>query len=164
MRTFAKKLTDTIEGFSMIFLILMLLIVGLQVITRLTIKTSPRWCEEVASILMTWFAFLGMSIGVGEGIHMAIEFFINRFPKGLRKTITMIGELLVIYYGGSLLWFGGKLVYFTRTSTLPATQWPAFMPYIMAPIAGFSIIIFTLVKLMALLKDEEIDKTGEMGV
>ena len=155
MRALSKRLTDIMEGFSMIFITIMLVVVAIQVITRLTIKTSPRWCEEIASILMSWFAFLGMAIGVGEGIHMSIEFIINLLPKGLRKAVIVLGELLVIYLGFALLWFGSRLVYATRSSTLPATKWPAFMPYLMTPIAGLAIVVYSFVKLYDIIKDNE---------
>ncbi|NLY45594.1 MAG: TRAP transporter small permease [Tissierella sp.] len=156
MKALSKKLTDVMEGLSMVFIMIMLVVVAIQVTTRLTIKTSPRWCEEVASILMSWFAFLGMAIGVGEGIHMSIEFIINLLPKSLRKAVIILGELLVIYLGFSLLWFGTRLVYATQSSTLPATKWPAFMPYLMTPIAGLAIVIYSFIKLFDIIKDKEL--------
>ncbi|MGI6383515.1 MAG: TRAP transporter small permease [Tissierellaceae bacterium] len=155
MRKINKRLTDIMEGFAMVFITLMLLIVVLQVFSRLIISKSPRWTEEVAAILMTWFAFIGMAIGIGEGIHISIAFFLNLLPKSLRKGVTVLGELLIIYFGGSLLYYGSRLVYHTRTSTLPATQWPAFMPYIMAPIAGFLVIMYTIEKIIETMKDDD---------
>lgn len=154
MRKFASKIHNVVEKLGMVFLILMLLIVSMQVATRLTIKTTPRWAEEVAAIFMVWFAFLGISIGVSEGIHIAITYFTDFLPKGPKKVILIIDELLVMFYGGSLLWFGSKLVYATRTSTLPATQWPAFMPYLMAPLAGAMVIIYTIVNLMNIVQNK----------
>lgn len=154
MRKIANKLHDLIEKMGMIFLVLMLIIVSMQVFTRLTIKTTPRWAEEVAAMLMVWFAFLGISIGVSEGIHIAITFFTDLLPKKFKKVILIIDELLIMFYGGSLLWFGSRLVYATRTSTLPATQWPAFMPYLMAPLAGAMVIIYTIVNIMNLIQNK----------
>lgn len=153
MRKTAKTVNDIIEKFGMIFLVLMLLIVSMQVITRLTIKTTPRWAEEVAAILMVWFAFIGISIGVYEGIHIAITYFTDLLPVKFRKVILIIDELLIMFYGGSLFYFGSRLVYATRTSTLPATQWPAFMPYLMSPLAGLVVVLFAIINIMNIVQN-----------
>lgn len=153
MRKAAKLVNEIIEKFGMLFLVLMLLVVSMQVITRLTIKTTPRWAEEVAAILMVYFAFIGISIGVYEGIHIAISFVTDLLPKSVQKVILIIDEVLIMFYGGSLLYFGSRLVYATRTSTLPATQWPAYMPYLMAPVAGLVVILFTIVNIMNIIQN-----------
>lgn len=158
MRRTAKRVNEVIEKFGMIFLVLMLLIVSMQVITRLTIKTTPRWAEEVAAIFMVYFAFIGISIGVYEGIHIAITFITDLLPKSVQKIILIIDELLIMFYGGSLLYFGGRLVYATRTSTLPATQWPAFMPYLMAPVAGLVVVLFTIVNIMNIVQNKKTER------
>lgn len=158
MRKAAKRVNEIIEKFGMVFLVLMLLIVSMQVITRLTIKTTPRWAEEVAAIFMVYFAFIGISIGVYEGIHISISFITDLLPKTVEKYILIIDELLIMFYGGSLLYFGSRLVYATRTSTLPATQWPAFMPYLMAPVAGLVVIIFTIINIMNIVQNKNTER------
>src|SRR5690554_4740146 len=147
MEKFAEYLKKFIELICLVALTLMLIVVVIQVVSRIAIKTSPRWCEEVASVLMAWFTFLGVAIGVHEGIHMAIEVIVNRFPKNLRKAFEIGGQVLMGYFGFSLLYYGGRLVYETRLSTLPATKWPAFMPYLMTPLAGLSILIFVIINI-----------------
>lgn len=163
MEKFAEYLKKFIELIALLSLTLMIVVVVIQVVSRIAIKTSPRWCEEVASVLMSWFAFLGIAIGVHEGIHMAIETLVNRFPKNLRKTVEIAGQALIGYYGISLLYFGGRLVYETRLSTLPATKWPAFMPYLMVPLAGISIILFVIVNIKKLANNRSIKEINVKG-
>lgn len=159
MRKTAKSINDLIEKLGMLFLILMLLIVSMQVVTRLTIKTTPRWAEEVAAMLMVWFAFIGISIGVYEGMHIAITYFTDLLPASLKKIVLIIDELLIMFYGGSLAYFGSRLVYATRTSTLPATQWPAFMPYLFTPVAGATVVLFAIINLMNIIENKHIEGT-----
>lgn len=163
MEKFAEYLKKFIELISVLALTAMIIVVVIQVVSRIIIKTSPRWNEEVASVLMSWFAFLGISIGVHEGIHMAIETIVNRMPKNMRKAFEIGGQVLICYFGFSLLYFGGRLVQSTSTSTLPATKWPAFMPYLMVPLAGFTIIIFAIVNIKKIATDQPIKENKVKG-
>lgn len=152
MRKLTNVINEIFEKFGIAFLILMLLIVSMQVITRLTIKTTPIWAEEVAAILMVCFSFIGIAIGVKEKIHIAITFLTDILPRKLRKIVFIIDEILVMFYGASVLWFGIRLVYATRTSTMPATQWPAYTPYLILPFAGLAIVLYCFVNTFDIIK------------
>lgn len=154
MQQFADRFHSFIEKVGMIFLVIMILIVSMQVGTRLTIKTTPRWAEEVSSILMVWFGFLGIAIGVKEKIHIAITYFVDRLRTDSQKVVLIINEVLILFYGVSLLWYGSKLIYVTRTSTLPATQWPAYTPYLIVPVAGAMVILYSIIHLKDLLDNK----------
>ena len=164
MKRITNWLHHFIEKIGMVFLVLMLLIVSMQVLTRLTIKTTPIWAEEVSTMLMVWFGFLGMAIGVKERIHITITYFADSLPPLGRKIIAIVNEILLVVVGSALLLYGARLVYATRTSTLPATQWPAFMPYLMVPVAGFMIVIYTLVGIDKIFsKNTDINAKGLEG-
>lgn len=155
MRKTAKRINTFIEYLGMLFLLIMILVVSWQVFSRLAFKKSPRWIEEVAGMLMSWFAFIGMSIGIYEGIHVFISFFTDILPEKARKTVLVIDEILIMFYGANLAYFGAKLVYATRISTLPATKWPAFMPYLMTPLAGATVILFTIINIMNIVQGKD---------
>lgn len=155
MKRIVDLFNDLAEKVGMILLVIMLLVVSMQVFTRLIIKTSPRWAEEVATILMVWFGFLGMSIGVKEGIHISIGFFIDSMTPKIRRAILIIDELLIIFFGCSLVWYGGRLIYETRGSTLPATQWSACTPYLMLPVTGALIVLYCIIKVWDIIQNKE---------
>lgn len=155
MRKLANWLNNITERLGIVFLILMLLIVSMQVITRLTIKTTPRWAEEVAAMMMVCFSFLGIAIGVKEKIHIAISFLTDIMPEKIRKAVLLIDELLVMFFGASVLWFGARLIYSTRTSTMPATEWPAYTQYLILPLVGAAVIIYCIVNIIDILENKD---------
>ncbi|SET66129.1 TRAP-type C4-dicarboxylate transport system, small permease component [Natronincola peptidivorans] len=163
MKRFLDLFNSFLEKIGMLFLLLMLLIVSTQVFARLTIKTTPIWSQEVATMLMVWFGFLGMAIGVNEKIHIAITFFTDRLPVIWKRMIFTIDEFLILFFGIAIVWYGSRLVYATRTSTLPATQWPAYMPYLMVPIAGAMIVLCTLINIADLIKFDSKDRLQKWG-
>ena len=57
-------------------------------------------------------------------------------------------------FGGFMVYYGVRLVMSTMTSTLPATQWPAGLMYIMIPVGGVFIVYFTLLDFLGLQRYE----------
>lgn len=157
-----KKLLDfsdkILEQIAMLFIVLMTLIITLQVITRYCFSMTPRWSEEVALILMVWFGFIGIAIGVKKGIHISIEYFASLCPESVQAVIIKINDILVGIFGGLLTFYGWKLVEVTAQSTLPATQWPGYLLYIMVPVSGVMIVCYCIAKLFGIEPDDEIRK------
>ncbi len=136
--------------YSQIVLVVIVIVVSVQVISRKFLGTSIRWSEEVALFFMIWMAFISMSIGVQKGLHIAVGFFFNILPPAMAKIVEKIDNLIVMSFGAFLLYYGALLVQSTMSSTLPATQWPAGMEYLMIPVGGFFIIYFSLINLLGL--------------
>ncbi|MFZ5968556.1 MAG: TRAP transporter small permease [Bacillota bacterium] len=154
-----KKILDIsdeiLEYLAMFFLVAMTVIIAIQVFTRYFFNMTPYWSEEVALLLMVWFGFMGIAIGVKKGIHLSIEYFAGLLPGKLKKIVVKIDELLVGIFGLLLLVYGGRLVSVTGDSTLPATQLPAFTLYLMAPVCGLMIVCYSVGKLMGIDVNEE---------
>lgn len=136
--------------YSKLVLLVIVVIVTAQVFSRKVLNSSIRWSEEVTLVLMVWMAFISMAIGVEKNLHICIEMFFKHFPKVVQNVLNFINNLLVLLVGGVLLVYGVKLIQYTSTSTLPATQWPACTLYLMMPVGGFFIVYFSLLRLLGL--------------
>jgi len=158
--SFIKRILDfsdkVLEYIAMGFIVLMTLIITLQVFTRYCFSMTPRWSEEVALILMVWFGFIGIAIGVKKGIHISIEYFASLCPESIQKIIVKVNDILIGIFGVLLVIYGSKLVKVTAASTLPATQWPGYLLYIMVPISGVMITCYCIAKLFGIEPDDKI--------
>jgi TRAP-type C4-dicarboxylate transport system permease small subunit len=166
MRAFLKKsfllffrLLENLAGF---FMVVMVLIVFLQVVLRNVFRYGLPWTDEIATLMMVWFGFLGISIGVLERIHMSIEVFTMRFPEKIVDKIIRGGYILVALFGCLMLWYGIQIMRVTQNSTMPATQWPSSVLYIVLPLSGVLValnsilVVFNLDKtIISLLKEPE---------
>lgn len=159
MKNTIKKIIDysdkVLEFAGSTFLLAMIIIVSLQVFTRYFFKITPRWSEETTMILMIWFGFIGIAIGVKKDIHLSIEFLVNKFPEKIKKGFYVLDDVLVGIFGFTLLVYGAELVQKTGDSTLPATQLPTYVLYIMVPITGFMIVLYTIDKIFRLFENEK---------
>ena len=121
-----------------------------------TCKSTFTAAGHSASSLLSKLVRVGvaqsasMSIGVQKGLHIAVGFFFNILPPAMAKIVEKIDNLIVMSFGAFLLYYGALLVQSTMSSTLPATQWPAGMEYLMIPVGGFFIIYFSLINLLGL--------------
>jgi TRAP-type C4-dicarboxylate transport system permease small subunit len=136
--------------YSQAVLLVIVLIVSAEVISRKFLGTSIRWSEEVALFLMVWMAFISMAIGVQKGLHIALGFFYGLLPKKAAWFVGKMDLLVIMGFGCFMVYYGARLVMSTMTSTLPATQWPAGLMYVMIPVGGVFIVYFTLLDFFGL--------------
>ena len=106
---------------------------------------------------MVWLAFIAMAIGVEKKLHIAIEMFVKPLPKPVQKIIEKINDTATMLFGIILVIYGKELVAHTMSSTLPATQWPAGIAYLMMPIGGVFITYFSFLSLFNLEKYRHIE-------
>ena len=135
----------------------MVLIVTWQVFSRTIFNTSPPWSEEVSRILMVWVAFLGISIGVRERVHIAVGMFVNRLPEGAQVWVQKLIYALLFAFGLYLIVQGWQFTLETSRATLPSTGWPRSVLYAVMPISGFMICVYTALQALGVKTEKEQD-------
>jgi TRAP-type C4-dicarboxylate transport system permease small subunit len=152
-----KKIFDLLEAIlenlAMIFLVFMTIIIIGQVFTRYFLNFTAAWSEEVALILMVWFGFIGIALGVKRRTHLAIEYFVSLLNDKAQTIVFKYIDLTIIFFGAVLAYNGFKLVEVTKASTMAGTGLPASTLYLMVPISGIMIVIYSLLKLLGIDKD-----------
>ena len=81
------------EFFLVLFLILMTLIMGVQVLSRYILGASLSWSEELTRYLFVWSGFLSVSYCSKKCLSIKIEQFVAVFPRRGRaifKVVNMI--------------------------------------------------------------------------
>lgn len=145
--TRAWRAVDTVfEVFCILCLVATLLIVLWQVLSRELLSTSPTWSEETARILLVWIGFLGAAIGFREGAHIAVTFLVDKFPATLQAVIDRGIQVLLIAFGLFLVVQGTQFVIDARMATLPGTGLPRSVSYLMMPVAGAMVILYTVLQ------------------
>ncbi len=163
LKKIRKKVNSSLELFASILLAIMLVIVTADVFCRYVLKFSFRWTEEISLILLIWFCFITMSIGVKNHLHLRIEMFIRKFPDSVKLVLMKISEVLTLTVSVLLAIFGWKLVNSSMRSTLPATGFPTGVLYFIIPIIGVVMACNSLYDLIAGQKpddDEKLDAEG----
>nr|WP_246427739.1 TRAP transporter small permease [Paenibacillus phyllosphaerae] len=153
------------EHFALIAIVAMVGIVAVQVITRKLFNFVFFWSEEVTLLLMVWFSFMGIAIGFREKLHLAMDSFTNLLPKPVNKIIDKIILIAVFGFGLYLVKNGWDFTVLMNESTLPATKLPNSAMYLVMPITGVMICVYTFLQLIGIETirhedlDEEVPKT-----
>lgn len=145
-------------GYSEYVLLVIVGVVTCDVIGRNLLGGSVMWAQEISLLLIVWMCFVSMAVGVERHTHISIEVFYMMFPKKMQKFLDILNQIIFFFVGIFFTYYGSLLVMNTWTSTLPASKLPAGVLYLMIPVGGFCIALFTLMNLLGLGKYKHVEK------
>ena len=145
-------------SYSEYVLLVIVAVVTCDVIGRNALGGSVMWAQEISLLLIVWMCFLSMAVGVERRTHISIEVFYMMFPKKMKKVLDILNQIIFFFVGIFFTYYGSLLVMNTWTSTLPASKLPAGVLYLMIPVGGFCIALFTLLNLLGMGKYKHVEK------
>lgn len=143
-----RTIDAAFEGFTVSCLVAVTFVLLWQIFSREILGDSPSWSEETARVLLVWIGFLAGAIGFRERSHIAITFIVDRFPELLRRGVEWLIIGLVLLFGLYLIVQGSEFAIDTRHATLPGTGLPRSVLYIAMPLAGFMIVLYTVLQMV----------------
>ena len=96
--------------------------------------------------------FLDCLYLVKEEAHIRIEFFMARFPKGIRKAIVVFNNVVLLVINVCMVYFGYQLVRLTAISKLPVTKLPTSAIFYLIPVSAAVSCLALIGKLFGLYK------------
>lgn len=141
-----KKYLDRVFSWvlilAMVLLVAMVVIVFANVVFRYGFDSGIRWSEEIALVIVVWFTFIAMALGVKENLHININILPKKLPRAFTDSLNLIKYILEIGIGGILFHYGIKLTQNASRSQLPATGISNAVNYVIVPIASVFIILY----------------------
>jgi TRAP-type C4-dicarboxylate transport system permease small subunit len=121
------------------------------VFSRYVLGSQSVWTEELAVNLLIWVSLLGAALTYEEKGHLGVDYFVGKLHPDAQKLTAIFVELVVLFFAGFGLLFGGWLLV-SKTLDLgqvtPALGWQKGYLYTAAPIAGIFFILFSLEHLL----------------
>jgi TRAP-type C4-dicarboxylate transport system permease small subunit len=153
------RLLDTLERWTGIFgstlLSAMTLIILWQIVSRADPALNSPWTEEIARMLLVWFGMTGAATGVRRGSHIAIEFVVQRVPRGLQRFAAFLVSVLTLSFSLFLVVEGVALAKGCWTDAMSATLLPRGpFVYLAIPVASCLFVLYSLEGLLRLLAGE----------
>ena len=143
MKNIKEKISQIMNGihlgsiyFAMALLVGMAIVIIINVFMRYVLNSGLRWGEEVAKLLMVWFTFIAMAVGVKQGLHISLHLLPKKLPVRLEKFLVFLKDIITFIIASVFFIYGIKLVQFTSRSIMPATEWPSSILYLILPIAA----------------------------
>jgi TRAP-type C4-dicarboxylate transport system permease small subunit len=125
-------------------LVLMTAFIAWQVFGRYVLNASPTWTEPLSVMIMGWFIFLGAAVGIREGYHLSFDVLLYVVPERAKPVLHTVSDLVVVAFGGGMVWFGSQLVVGTWDARLPSIGLPGGFGYMALVAGGLLAVIFSL--------------------
>ena len=132
-----------------------LIIISVNVILRYFFKSGISWMEEISSnVLMTAFTFLSMAIGVKLDLHINVNILPRGTPQWISALLLKLKHLVLTAIGFVLFYYGIQLIMGIKGSIASIPSLPAFLQFIVIPLAGFLILCDSVMSLFGVEKDD----------
>lgn len=149
-------------------LVLMTCFVAWQVFCRYVLNDSPSWTEPGSVMLMSWFIFLGAAVGIRENYHLGFDVLLYVLPKGGKKWLRMISDLVALAFGIGMIFYGAQLISLTWNTVLPSLGISGGWDYLPLVAGGVLVVLFTLERIILRLSgapiDDELDELSPAEV
>jgi TRAP-type C4-dicarboxylate transport system permease small subunit len=158
----AGRVLSAVSTFSLYLagagLVAMTGIVAWQVFCRYVLNWSNSWTEITAVLLMSWFILLGAAVGVRENYHLGFDVLLYVLPKGSKKWLRTISDVLVLAFAIGMIVYGSQLVALGWRARLPALGIPEGMKYLPLVGGGLLIVLFTIERVVLRFAGVDVDR------
>ena len=134
------------------------------VLTRYVGGEQASWTEELARFLLIWVSLLGGAAAFEQKSHLGVDYFVTKFDDSIRDKLKMFSYAIVLFFAISIVVVGGSQVVYNALvldQTTPALGWKMGLVYLVIPISGVFMVLFTIVNLMELRSPESNDESRE---
>jgi TRAP-type C4-dicarboxylate transport system permease small subunit len=126
-------LAETLVG---LLMAVMILDIFVQVICRYVLESSLSWSEELARYLFVWVIFIGASVAVRRGQHIALTAITAALPETARFFATILTLVAFIAFLLLLSWACVPLIVNARFTVSSELEIPIAWVYVAAPIGS----------------------------
>lgn len=144
-----KKILDSVFEWvlklAMVLLLVMVVIVFFNVVLRYGFKSGIHWSEEISLVIVIWFTFIAMALGVKENLHINVSILPKKLPAKFFLTLDTAKDILEILIGVVICYYGWKLTVNGAKSFLPATHISNAVNYLVLPVSGVFIVAYSLI-------------------
>jgi len=148
-----KGLRSILYWFSFVAMLLMLLIIFAQVVTRYGFGYTAAWSEELARFLFVWVVFLGSALIMGESGHLAVEFVPLHYKgKPFGKVLEIIINLSSYIFTILLLVQGAKMTKIMTFQKSPGLDISMSYVYFVIPLSCALMLLYVIRDTMRIVK------------
>jgi TRAP-type C4-dicarboxylate transport system permease small subunit len=138
-------------------LVAMSLIVLWQVFVRFVLNWGQAWTELSAIMIMSWFIFLGAAVGVRENYHLGFDVLLYVLPKGSKKVLRTISDIVVLAFAIGMIVFGIELMRLQWNERMPGLGISGAFRYLPLAAGGVLIVLFSVERIVLRWAGVEVD-------
>lgn len=130
------RILDRLEEWLILsFMAAATLVTFVSVAMRYTLGTGFTWATELTIYLFIWMAKFGAAYGVRTGIHVGVDYVVNKVEGAKKRFLVISGLFLGVFFTGVIAFFGARWVIFMHGTgqVSPDLEWPMWIIYLAIP-------------------------------
>jgi C4-dicarboxylate transporter DctQ subunit len=130
------RILDRLEEWLILsFMAAATLVTFVSVAMRYTLGTGFTWATELTIYLFIWMAKFGAAYGVRTGIHVGVDYVVNKVEGAKKRFLVTAGLFLGAFFTGVIAFFGARCVIFMHGTgqVSPDLEWPMWIIYLAIP-------------------------------
>lgn len=155
MKNALKNFDGVIAGAMMIVTILLVIV---NVITRKLFNYIIIWSEEIATSCFVYSVFIGAAYAYRKHQHVGVDLLVERLPAGARRGVHLITNALLVIINGYITVLSVQFIQSSWIKRMPITKLPS-SAVSTALIIGFGLM--TIYSLVFFVKD--LRRSGSHG-
>lgn len=152
-------------GFIITVLFIFMTIIGTyQIITRYFFNRPSTVSEELLTYSFTWMSLLASAYVFGKRDHMRMGFVADKLTGSTRKYLEIFIDFLSFSLAGVVMVYGGcSITKLTMIQTTASLRVPMGYIYVIVPVAGVLIMLFSAMNAIEMLHHDFSEK-GEVRI
>lgn len=148
MGDITKILSRILRALVIILLVIVVGTVFLQVVCRYLLQTPLTWSEELTKLTFIWMVFLATPLVTQAGVHIQVDYFVNKLPAKLKKTAIWCSGGLALLFFVTIAVIGMEFIRAQTGMRSVALNIPMIYFSWSVPVGMFLEMIFTLDKVL----------------
>lgn len=152
-----RKVRSVLYWFSCVAMMVMLITIFAQVVTRYGFSYTPEWSEELARFLFVYVVFLGSALIMGESGHLAVEFLPNHFKgRPFGKFLQLLALFCGYLFAGILFVQGAKMTEVMTFQESPGLEISMSYIYVVIPTSAVLMFLYLIRDTIKVFKGGEV--------
>ena len=147
LKNLLKNFDGVIAGAMMIVTILLVIV---NVITRKLFNYIIIWSEEIATSCFVYSVFIGAAYAYRKHQHVGVDLLVERLPAGARRVVHLITNALLVIINGYITMLSVQFIQSSWIKRMPITKLPS-SAVSTALVIGFGLM--TIYSLVFFVKD-----------
>jgi C4-dicarboxylate transporter DctQ subunit len=146
-----NRVLDRLEEWLILsFMAVATLTTFVSVALRYLMGTGFTWATELTIYLFIWMAKFGAAYGVRTGIHVGVDYVVNRLEGRPRTLMVVIGLGLGVLFTAVVAFLGARWVVFVHGTgqISPDLEWPMWIIYLAIPL-GTGLMCYRFIQSLA---------------
>jgi len=157
MNKFIIMLDRIIEKFLMVLMVMIVVAVSWQVLSRYLLQAPSSTSEEIARFLLIWISMIGAVYCYRTQAHLGLNILTNKMATKQKQNAEFFSHALIFSFSALVLVIGGSQLVnlsYHPVQSSPALSLPMGLVYLVLPLTGSLFCFYAIVECLALRKGE----------